>query len=261
MNLMLCLRGEPEQLPYLPDIAALGAGIELGSYGLLGVQSPQQWDARVDMHAAVRASFSGPIALHGPFIGIEYGHVDHLLREAVNRRLDLTFAAATQLGATRVVLHGGYNPITDLFHLQDAWLHTNIGFWQHEIRRWADARIQVVLENDTDRSPDLLVSLVDAVDDPSLGLCLDIGHVHVFSDLDAVAWLRRMAHRLRHIHLHDNDGARDRHWPLGRGTIPLEPFYAAVAALVPDVTIALEVEDDMAVKLDNLRTLAATFAT
>lgn len=261
MNLMLCLRGEPEQLPYLPAIAALGAGIELGSYGMVGVQSHQQWDARVAMHQAVRAIFPGPVALHGPFIGIEYGHVDHLLRAAVNRRLDLTFAVATRLGAHRVVLHGGYNPVNDLFHLQDSWLRTNVDFWQHEIRRWAAAGIQIVLENDTDRSPDLLVGLVDAVDHPALGLCLDIGHVHVFSDVDAVEWLRRMAHRLRHIHLHDNDGTRDRHWALGRGTIPFAPFYAAVAALVPNVTIALEVEDDMGVKLDNLRTLAATFAT
>lgn len=261
MDLMLCLRGEPAHLPFLPAIAALGAGIELGSYGMVGIQSPEQWNARVALHQAVCATFSGTVALHGPFIGMEYGHVDHLIREAVNRRLDLTFAAATQLGARRVVLHGGYNPVNDLFQLQDAWLRTNIDFWHHEIGRWAAAGIQIVLENDTDRTPDLLVNLVDAVDNPFFGLCLDIGHVHVFSDLDAVEWLRRMAHRLRHIHLHDNDGTRDYHWALGRGTIPFEPFYTAVAALVPDVTIALEVEDDMVVKLDNLRTLAAAFAT
>ena len=60
MNLMLCLRGEPEQLPYLPDIAALGAGIELGSYGIVGVQSSQQWDARVTMHRPSARSSPAP---------------------------------------------------------------------------------------------------------------------------------------------------------------------------------------------------------
>ncbi len=37
MNLMICMRGEPEQLPFLTEIAELGAGIELGSYGMIGI--------------------------------------------------------------------------------------------------------------------------------------------------------------------------------------------------------------------------------
>ncbi len=261
MNLMMCMTGEPEQLPFLPEIARLGAGIELGSYGLVGIQSEEQWERRLALHQAICAAFQGPIAIHGPFVGMEYGHVDHLIRDAVNRRLDMTFDAATKLNASRVVLHSGYSPINDLFKLQDAWLKRSVGFWQREIRRWADASIEIVLENDTDKSPDLLVRLVDEVDDPFLGLCLDIRHVHVFSELDAVAWLRRMAHRLVHIHLHDNDRTGDRHWAIGRGTIDFEPFYAALVAHVPHVTVALEVEDDMEVKMDDLRKLAAHFAS
>jgi hypothetical protein len=41
MNLMICMRGEPEHRPFLPEITELGGGIELGSYGLVGVQSEQ----------------------------------------------------------------------------------------------------------------------------------------------------------------------------------------------------------------------------
>ena len=192
---------------------------------------------------------------------MEYGHIDHLIRDAVNRRLDMTFAAATKLSASRVILHNGYSPTIDLFKLQDTWLKTSIGFWQGEIRRWADAGIEIVLENDTDKSPDAIVRVVDEVDNPFLGLCLDIGHAHVFSDLDAVGWLRRMAHRLRHIHLHDNDGSADSHWRIGRGTIDFERFDAALVEQVPNVTLALEVVDDMEVKMDDLRKLAARFSS
>ncbi|MDQ5854393.1 MAG: sugar phosphate isomerase/epimerase, partial [Chloroflexota bacterium] len=191
----------------------------------------------------------------------EYGHIDHLIRDAVQRRLDMTFDVASKLRANRVVLHGGYSPIVDLFNLQDSWFKTNVGFWQREIRRWADAGIEIVLENDTDKSPDALVQVVDAVDNPFLGLCLDIGHVHVFSDLEAVGWLRRMAHRLVHIHLHDNDRTSDSHCAIGRGTIDFEPFYAALVAHVPHVTLALEVVNTMEVKMDDLRKLAAHTAS
>ena len=45
MHLMICMRGEPEQLSFLPEIAELGAGIERGSYGLIGVRSEQDRQA------------------------------------------------------------------------------------------------------------------------------------------------------------------------------------------------------------------------
>jgi hypothetical protein len=75
MNVMMCMAGEPEQLPFLPEIAALGAGIELGSYGLVGIQSDSLWQARVALHQAVRDEFQGRIAIHGPFIGMEWARL------------------------------------------------------------------------------------------------------------------------------------------------------------------------------------------
>jgi len=98
--------------------------------------------------------FQGAVALHGPFIGMEYAHVDHLIRDAVIRRLDMTLDAAVKLRAARVVLHSGYRAEVDLFDLRGDWLERSTDFWQREIHRWADARIEVVLENDIDKSPD-----------------------------------------------------------------------------------------------------------
>ncbi len=260
MNLMICLTGEPEQLPFLPEIAALGAGVELGSYGLVGIQSDRDWETRFRLHQAVRTRFQGALALHGPFLGMEFAHRDILFRETVNRRLDMTYDIARELTASRLVLHCGYTPEIDLFKLQDSWLNRNVEFWQGEIHRWADAGVQVVLENDTQKSPDILVRLVNAVDHPFLGLCLDIGHQHVFSRLKATEWVRRMAPRLFHVHLHDNDRYDDRHWPLGHGTVNFEPFYAEITRRAPQATLSLEVEDTMDAKMGDLRRLAARFA-
>ena len=261
MNLMVCMRGEPEELCFLDEIAELGAGIELGSYGLLGIQSERDWEERFTLHEAVCNQFQGAIAVHGPFIGIEYGHIDHLIRGAIARRLDMIFDVAVKLKPNRVILHGGYPAEMDLFSLQDIWLDRSLGFWQREIRRWADAGIEIALENDVQKSPDLLVRLVSEVNNPSLGLCMDIGHQHMFSELDAAEWVRRMNKKLFHIHLHDNDRTYDHHWPIGRGTIDFEPFYAALLQHVPEATISLEVSDKMEIKMDDLRNLAARFAS
>jgi sugar phosphate isomerase/epimerase len=106
----------------------------------------------------------------------------------------------------------------DFFQLHESWLQGHIGFWQAEINRWERAGIEIVLENDTEKTPDLLVRLVEAVNHPFLGLCLDIGHQHVFSSMGALVWVSRMGKRLYHFHLHDNDSSRQ---PLaaGAGTI------------------------------------------
>lgn len=119
----------------------------------------------------------------------------------------------------------------------------------------------IVLENDTDKSPDLMVQLVNKVDNPWLGLCMDIGHQHMFSELDAPEWVRRMGNRLWHIHLHDNDQTGDNHWSLGRGTIDFESFYTALSQHAPQATISLEVEDRMEVKMSDLRKLTPYFAS
>jgi sugar phosphate isomerase/epimerase len=259
VNLMICMRGEPQELPFLPEITGLGAGIELGSYGLVGIQSERDWETRFALHKALRAQFQGAVAVHGPFIGMDFTHIDHLIREVVMRRLDSTFDVAVQLNASRVVLHSGYKPENDLFKIQESWLKGSVEFWKREIRRWAEAGIVIVLENDIEKSPDLLVRLVNEVDNPFLGLCLDIGHQHVFSELGALEWARRMGKRLFHIHLHDNDRTGDRHWPIGRGTIDFEPFYTAISEQAPQVTISLEVVDEMEVKMGDLRNLAARF--
>jgi sugar phosphate isomerase/epimerase len=256
---MICMHGDSDEMACLPRIAELGAGVELESYGLVGVRSEEDWEARFTAHKAVRGRFSGLVAIHGPFIGMEYAHVDHLIREAVRCRMDMIFDVATQLGASRVILHGGYAAEVDIWGLQDTWLNGSLGFWQREIRRWADANIVVVLENDVQRSPDLLVRLVREVDHPFLGLCFDIGHQHLLSNLDATEWVRRMGGRLWHVHLHDNDRTADCHWPIGRGTIDFGSFFDALAAHAPEATISLEVDDSMQVRMRDLRSLATRF--
>ena len=53
MDVMICMRGESEQIPFLSEIAELGAGIELGGYGMIGVQSEADWGACSARHKAV----------------------------------------------------------------------------------------------------------------------------------------------------------------------------------------------------------------
>lgn len=51
-----------------------------------------------------------------------------------------------------------------------------------------------------------------------LGFHADIGHINLFGR-DPIDYLGFFKKKLEHIHMHDNDGNRDLHLPLGAGTI------------------------------------------
>lgn len=91
MQYLICSQGEPSESVFIPMLETRGYGVELQGYGLKGVQSKADWQARVDMHQQFRDRFNGFLALHGPFIGVNYCHNDYLFREAVQHRLEETF--------------------------------------------------------------------------------------------------------------------------------------------------------------------------
>lgn len=96
--------------------------------------------------------------------------------------------------------------------------------------------------------PSELAAQVVAVDHPSVGLCLDVGHAFVassFHGFDFVQECASAAPLVRHLHLHDNlgrpqamrepepterlaYGLGDLHLPPGKGVIPLEELFSQV---------------------------------
>jgi sugar phosphate isomerase/epimerase len=67
---------------------------------------------------------------------------------------------------------------------------------------------------------------------PNLALLLDVGHC-LISGEDMAAMVRRANQRLGHVHLDDNDGVGDLHWPLLTGRLTerhLRDLFAALRA-------------------------------
>lgn len=139
----------------------------------------------------------------------------------------------------RIVVHGGFIPYV---YFPEWYVEQSICFWKEFL---ADAPDDLLLavENVMEPGPEMLVEIARGVDDPRLGLCLDVGPANtVVSKTPPADWLAPMLPDLRHVHLHDNHGALDEHLPLGAGTIDFAPILAALAAH-PDITITLENQD------------------
>ncbi len=252
MKHMICLSGEPIQRPHIKEVVDLGCGVELQSYGMKGIASELSWQERIMLHKDLLSGFNGDLAIHGPFIGMDFSHADHLINAAINSRLDMIFEAAKTFSVQRIILHTGFSLELEIFKLEERWFAKQVDFWQNEVTRWADANITVVLENVVEKSPDMMVRIIDAVNHPNLGLCFDVGHQFMMSKLNAGAWIEKMGPRLRHVHLHDNHGQADEHLPIGKGRIDYLPIFKALKLHSPEAVVSLEVDADIETKMANL---------
>jgi sugar phosphate isomerase/epimerase len=127
--------------------------------------------------------------------------------------------------------------------------------------------VQVALENIPAAlsTPESIAALVDEVDRPNVGACLDMGHAHLMGGVpDAV---ETFADVLVAAHVHDNHGTRDDHLPPYEGTIGWPATCMALRKIGYSGVLMLEIAPDagdtagMLARIDRARArLAAEFA-
>lgn len=176
--------------------------------------------------------------LHGPFNELFPCAIDPEARDLAARRYRQAIALARDYGADKVVIHAGFNP----------WLYYPVWFREQSAVFWREflaeePGVEIVLENVLEQEPEWMTEILRAVDSPRLRLCLDVGHVNAYSPVDTAEWLRRCAPWISHFHLHNNNGTRDAHDPLFRGSIPMEELLTLAGDLCPEATFTLELPD------------------
>ena len=85
-----------------------------------------------------------------------------------------------------------------------------------------------------------LHTLIDAIDRPNVGICLDVGHGNV-QGYDMAESVRQCGERLIATHIQDNDGQGDQHLGPTRGTIHWAQGIAALVEIGYDGPFNLEI--------------------
>ena len=220
-----------------PDASQLakqyGLGVEIAEY----CTAWNMDDEFATTDAAVREKLVGieRKVLHAPFNELFPCAIDKKARALAADRYRQAIDLAKTYGATKVVIHGGYNP----------WIYYPVWYTEQSILFWKeflkeDPGVEIVLENVLETDPKWLLDIVKGVDDPRLKLCLDIGHVNAYSQIALNDWLEKWAPYLSHFHIHNNDSSWDTHSPLTEGTIPMKAFLEKASLLCPDATFTLE---------------------
>ena len=177
--------------------------------------------------------------LHGPFNELFPCAIDPLARKLAAFRFEQALTLTQEYGGKKLILHGGFHP--KLYY--PCWyVEQSTLFWREFLEKHP-GNYEICLENVLEEEPETLRSIVSQVNDPRLRLCLDVGHVNAYSPVDAAEWLRRCAPWISHFHLHNNNGTRDAHDPLFRGSIPMEELLTLAGELCPEATFTLELPD------------------
>lgn len=191
--------------------------------------------------AAVREKLEGipNRVLHAPFNELFPCAIDKKARALAADRYRQAIDLAKHYGASKVIVHGGYNP---WIYFPVWYVEQSIVFWKEFLQD--DPGVEIVLENVLETEPGWLRDIVKGVDHPRLKLCLDIGHVHAYSKIPVMDWLEHWAPWLSHFHVHNNDSTWDLHNALFDGTIPMKDFLLRAEQLCHGATFTFELTED-----------------
>lgn len=235
---------------YLSTIAADAAKVaaEYG-FGLEIAEYCTAWnmDERfAETDPVVREKLAGikNRVLHAPFNELFPCAIDKKARALAAERYRQAIDIAKSYGATKVIIHGGYNP---RIYYPEWYVEQSVLFWKEFLQE--DPGVMIVTENVLEDDPQLLLDIVKGVDDPRLKLCLDIGHVNAYSKVPVMDWLVAWVPYLSHFHIHNNDGSFDSHNALNHGNIPVKDLLLHAECMCPDATLTLELlQDDPSVR-------------
>ncbi|MGD8543501.1 MAG: sugar phosphate isomerase/epimerase family protein [Candidatus Bathyarchaeota archaeon] len=185
--------------------------------------------------------------MHGAFYDLYPGSYDPLVSEVARKRVLQSLQIAEELSFSDVVFHHDYVPNASI---PEEWTGRLVEFWKGILEQTPE-RIRLHLENVFDDTPKVIKRLVDRVNSPRLGICLDIGHAYAFSETSVSEWVETLGSRISYVHIHDNNGKKDEHLAIGDGSIPIKRVLDALETHSKEALWALEqaLEDDACIHL------------
>ncbi|WP_074011170.1 sugar phosphate isomerase/epimerase family protein [Numidum massiliense] len=212
-------------------------GIEILTDGPEWREHPYDWQRERGRFS----SYSGPLSVHAPIFEVNLAASRYrTIREYSFAVYKQSVEWAAAIGATHVVIHPNMH-LAPIFRREQAqaWAKVylrNLGRLAH------DVGVKVVVEN-VGAAETALFNQVEFTqlfaEIPEIDALVDIGHAHM-NRWDVPSLLRQLGERVAAVHVHDNDGVRDLHLPVGTGTIDWDPVWAALGEYTHDCTVILE---------------------
>lgn len=229
----------------------------------------EQWKEWVENIAKLAAKLGISFSqAHGPIYNIfEEETEKYKLFTELSRR---AIVGSGILGVKWIVFHTGSLPgALDKEHL-DFMKQRNIA-WVSSLLEIAEKHnVGIALENLRDgyrtadmfriygATPSELIEVVDEINHPLVGLCLDTGHAAI-QRLDLEKTIIAMGKRLKALHVQDNNGLEDQHLAPFYGIISWETILRSLKTIGYEGDFTYEVQNFTRVLPDHLRDSALKF--
>lgn len=177
--------------------------------------------------------------IHAPFMDLNPGSVDPLIRNASRKRVEETFKAAEIVKPRVIVFHPGYDDLRYGNNRYD-WLKHSIDFWSSFIESAENTGCKIAMENIFEKETSTLKALIEGVGSPIFGNCFDSGHWNMFSPVSLEDWFAELGSYIFESHLHDNHGVNDEHLPIGEGEIDFDKIFSLLKSYAPDAVWTIE---------------------
>ncbi len=230
----------------------LAQELELGGVELRadpGIAHPEELSPQ-DLRQLRKLSQTGlSLSVHMPIHGVNLTWPVRTAAAASLGELVRTVDLAGEIGADVVVVHPGrlpeeYLPFPEWHKRSRDLLRFSLALL---LPRAEKTGLKVALENLGNGRDRGLVQTAEEhreiLDEfPELWACFDLGHLHTLAGSPR-AYIAALAHRLIHVHLHDNRGDWDAHLPLDEGTAPWRETVEALAENGFSGRVVLEIPD------------------
>ena len=164
------------------------------------------------------------ITLHGPFYDLVPGGIDKKILKASRERLKQAFDLIPIFEPLSVVCHTGYDR-KRYDEVQDEWFEAAVETWTPLVKEIEGTRTSLMIENVFEKTPKMLLRLLNALNIQKVGFCFDTGHMSAYSETNMDDWLKALGPLMKELHLHDNDGIKDDHLAIGAGKIDFEFLF------------------------------------
>lgn len=187
------------------------------------------------------------ITLHGPYMDMNPGSMDEATRLSTVSMYGKVFKAIEHLRPKNVVLHAGYH---EKKYKGDygKWLSQSMKTWPRFVLEAERLGTVIAVENIFEREPSTLKLLMENIRSENFGVCIDAGHMRVFSKVDMEEWFAALGQRIVEVHLHDNHGKHDDHLPLGEGSIDIPRFMSLLKQYAGNPVYTIEPHGEDAMK-------------
>jgi len=181
----------------------------------------------IDALIGLKERYDLTYTLHAPFCSVNLASINPHIREVSVDEVLNSIAYASTLGCELVVVHPGIVSYPrNLKQFERISKENEFDSFRRICEKAEEEGLLTCLENMPRLPPafkeswtgDEMVEIVDEFGSKFLQLTLDIGHCNT-TDIPIVQMIRKFGARIKHVHVHDNDGLRETHSVVGSGSI------------------------------------------